>query len=299
MRRAALLLPLALAACGSPARRFSEPMTLGGKNVSAARLNRGSEAYVTYCAACHGLLGDGKGPAASGLRPAPRDFTLGKFKFAAVASGELPNDADLARSVKNGLHGTAMLAWSDVPPADVGAIVDFLKTFSPKWTDGTPGAPIVPSPDPWGGLRREEAAARGKLVYHGFAQCLLCHPAYADAAEVNAASMELSKRPATLRDDPFHSTLTPSEFGQDLFPPDFTRDVVRAGDGVPDLYVTIASGIGGTAMPAWKGAMPEGDLWALAYYVRSLVERREAREAALLHGKLAASHVQTAGGGAP
>jgi mono/diheme cytochrome c family protein len=286
VKRLALLLALVLWGCGGPARRFTKSMTLGGKTVSAHRLNRGAEAYVVYCSACHGLNGDGKGPAAAGLRPPPRDFTQAKFKFAAVSSGELPNDEDIVRSVKLGLHGTAMLAWNDVPPADVDAIVDFLKTLSTKWADGTPGAPIVASPDPWGVAKKNEAIARGKLVYHGFAQCLLCHPAYASQDEVNEASLATTKRPATLRDDPFHAQMTPSEFGPDLMPPDFTRDPIRAGETLPDLYRTIASGVGGTAMPSWKGAMPEGDIWALAYYVRSLAGMRGTVEAEHLKGAL-------------
>jgi mono/diheme cytochrome c family protein len=275
VRRAlAAALLLALAGCGGPARRFSKPVTLGGKVVSAQELNHGSKAYVLYCAACHGLKGDGKGPAALGLRPAPRDFTLGTFKFAAVSSGELPNDADLVRTIQGGLHGTAMLAWDDIPEAEVRAMASFLKTFSPKWTDGTPGAPILAGADPWGEARKGDAVGRGRRVYHGLAQCLVCHPAYASAEEVNAASLELSKRPLTLREDPFHSQTTPSEYGRDLMPPDFTRDPLRAGDTLPDLYRTVASGVGGTAMPAWKGQLPEPDLWALAYYVRSLAETR-------------------------
>ena len=27
-------------------------------------------------------------------------------------------------------------------------------------------------------------------------------------------------------------------------------------------------------MPSWKGSLPEEDLWALAYYVRSLADLR-------------------------
>ena len=41
-----------------------------------------------------------------------------------------------------------------------------------------------------------------------------------------------------------------------------------------DLYRTIGAGIGGAAMPQWKGALPEESLWALVYYVQSLVALR-------------------------
>lgn len=299
MRKAAFVLVLLATACGGPARRFHEAQKLGGTVVPAGRLNRGAEAYVLYCAACHGINGDGKGPAAAGLRPSPRNFVEGKFKFAAVSSGELPNDADLVRSIRSGLHGTAMLAWNDIPRADVDAIVDYLKTFSPRWADGTPGAPVVASPDPWGAAKKGEAIARGKLVYHGIAQCPACHPAYATAEEVNAASLELSKRPQPMRDDPFHSQKTPSEYETDLMPPDFLRDPIRAGETLPDLYRTIASGVGGTAMPSWKGSLPEADIWALAYFVRSIAELRDTPAAARLRESFAPSHGPAGAPGTP
>jgi len=98
-----------LAGCGGPPKKFHKSMVLGGKKVSTRALNNGAEKYTVYCQACHGINGDGKGPASIGLRPPPRDFHLGKFKFAAVSSGQLPNDDDLMRIVRGGLHGTAIL----------------------------------------------------------------------------------------------------------------------------------------------------------------------------------------------
>src|SRR5205823_1867957 len=38
-----------------------------------------------------------------------------------------------------------------------------------------------------------------------------------------------------------------------------------------DLYRTIGVGIGGAAMPGWKGVLEEEKLWGLVYYVQSLV----------------------------
>lgn len=275
-----------LSACSSPAKTFTKSMVLGGKKVSARTLTRGSEAFQTYCSACHGVKGDGKGPASIGLRPPPRDFTQAKFKFAAVSSGQLPNDDDLMRIVQSGLHGTAMLPWKDVPDQDIFDIIQYLKTLSPKWAEGKPGDPIVPGPDTWGAERKAEAETRGMKVYHGFAQCLLCHPSYVDGATVNAASQELSHREAQLRPDPFHAQLKESDYGVKLMPPDFTRDHVRAGEKLTDLYRTIASGIGGTAMPAWKGALPDEDIWAMSYYVRSLIDIKDTPEADARREKL-------------
>lgn len=280
------LLAFGTLACGGPSKKFTEPMVLGGKKVSARRLTAGAEAYSVYCAACHGLAGDGKGPAAIGLRPPPRDFRQGKFKFAAVSSGKLPNDADLLRIVQNGLHGTAMLPWKDVSEKQLLDIVQYIKTLSPRWLENTPGEPIVPAPDTWGRARQEEARVRGMKVYHGFAQCLSCHPAYEKKETIEAASLELSKREATLRPDPYHSELKESDYSVKVMPPDFTKDLVRSGEELTDIYRTIASGIGGTAMPTWKGALPDEDIWAMSYYVKSLIQLRGTPEADRLREEL-------------
>jgi mono/diheme cytochrome c family protein len=286
------------AGCSGPRAPFVKSQTLGGKRVSARRLNHGRELYLTYCAACHGTEGDGKGPASVGLRPPPRNFKQGQFKFAAVASGQLPNDEDLLRIVQKGLHGSAMLPWNDVPERDLLDIIQYLKSLSPKWAEKTPGEPIVPGPDPWGAARKAEAVTRGMKVYHGLAQCLSCHPAYESKETIQAASLELSKREATLRDDPYHSEQKDSDYGYSLMPPDFTRDHVRSGEALTDIYRTIASGIGGTAMPTWKGALPDEDIWAMAYYVRSLIDIKGTREADDRRDKLVAALAPSHGDGA-
>ncbi|MDB4971110.1 MAG: Cytochrome c class, partial [Myxococcales bacterium] len=56
-------------------------------------------------------------------------------------------------------------------------------------------------------------------------------------------------------------------------PPDLACDPLRTiykGTELVDLYRVIAAGIGGSGMPTWKGALPEDDLWSLAYYVVKL-----------------------------
>jgi mono/diheme cytochrome c family protein len=283
----AALSTVLLAGCSG--KTFRKSMALGGKKVSARRLNNGEHLFVTYCSACHGVNGDGKGPASIGLRPPPRNFKQGQFKFGAVASGQLPNDEDFLRIIQKGLHGSAMLPWNDVPERELMDIIQYLKTLAPKWADKMPGEPIVPEPDPWGAEREAEAVTRGMKVYHGMAQCLSCHPAYETKETINAASMELSKREAILRPDAYHAELKDSDYGYKLMPPDFTRDHVRSGETLEDIYRTIASGIGGTAMPTWKGALPDDDIWAMSYYVRSLIRIKGTPEADARRAKLVAA----------
>jgi mono/diheme cytochrome c family protein len=286
MSTARLLSTLAvlLAGCvqaGPPALNLTGPVTLGGKAVPAEVLVEGQRDYTLYCRACHGDRGDGKGPAAKGLRPPPRDFTLGTFKFAAVAGGSLPNDDDLERIIRSGLHGTAMRGWDGIPEANLKAMVQYLKTFSPRWKDEAAGDAILPTPDPWKG-REAEGAARGRALYHGLAQCTSCHPSYLSKQGIDLASRQLTGNPTSdFRDDLYGSVMKESDYGVKLLPPDFTRSdlrSVREGHRLEDLYRIIASGVGGTAMPTWRGVLPEGDLWALAHYVDSLVALRGTEE---------------------
>jgi mono/diheme cytochrome c family protein len=289
MTRTALILSvvaLGTGACkGYVPQEFKEPLQLaGGRTVPVAQLQSGRDGYMQYCRPCHGERGDGKGPAAPGLRPPPRDFTVGLFKFAAVAGGSLPRDEDLLRIARNGLHGTAMLAW-DVPEPRLQDIVQYLKTFSPRWKEEEPGEAITASPDPWA-EKRAEGVARGRKLYHGMAQCLGCHPAYASRREIDAASRELTGNATTdFRADLYGAVLKESDYGSKLLPPDFTRSdlrSIRTGHQAEDLYRVIASGVGGTAMPSWKGSLPEEDVWALVLYISSLVETKDSPAATRL-----------------
>ena len=112
-RRTIIVLALAVgllglaAVAGRANERPSNPMP----PTTPALVEQGQEIYFRRCSFCHGLLGDGEGPAAEFLDPRPRDFTLGTFKFRTTQSGELPTDADLFRTVSRGLPGTGMQAF--------------------------------------------------------------------------------------------------------------------------------------------------------------------------------------------
>ncbi|HEU4384943.1 MAG TPA: c-type cytochrome [Anaeromyxobacteraceae bacterium] len=285
-----------VAACkGYRTQGFEQPMKLGGKVIPAPVLTSGEIGYVLYCRACHGDKGDGKGPAAPGLRPPPRDFTLGSFKFAAVPGGTLPNDDDLVRVVRTGLHGTAMRAWDGIPEETVREIVQYLKTFSPRWKEEEPGAPIVPTPDPWKG-REKEGVERGRAVYHGLAQCLSCHPAYAPKQYIHDVSKVVTGTGTRdFREDMYGAELKNSDYGVKLLPPDFTRAElrsVRPEHRLEDLYRVVASGVGGTAMPTWRDALPEGDIWALVHFVNSLVAMKGTDGPRRLRAEIAAADAE-------
>lgn len=265
-----------LTACSES--HFKEDKIFAGNLfVSKKALNDGMSIYTEYCMPCHGVSGDGKGVAYKGLTVPPRNFKLGTYKFGRVVSGELPHDEDFFRIIKNGLHGTAMLPW-DLSDEQMFNVVQYIKTFAPnKWegADKKLGESILPTRDPYTDAHKESAILRGKEIYHAKAQCWTCHRAYISHLELNEYFKKINGKPAQEFDpDMYHVKLQPSDYGFATMPPDFTWDLIRSAKTVEDIYVRLNAGVGGTAMPSWKGTLDDDEIWAVAYYVKSLTELR-------------------------
>jgi mono/diheme cytochrome c family protein len=289
----AALASLLAGGCRSQRERvtFVGPVKLAGLEVPADLLNQGREDYVQYCYACHGMKGDGKGPAARYYRPPPRDLTKGIYKFGGVVDG-LPHDQDFVRMLRHGLQGTPMLAW-DIPDAELYPIIHYIKTFSETWQEEEkPGTRIPVDTDTWKGKDRE-AIARGQTIYHGLATCHQCHPAYITRQEIYEASKEVGPSPAVqFRPNLYQPEPKESDYEADgrkmrILPPDFLFNKIRSGREVEDLYRIISAGIPGTAMPAWFNALKVEDVWAMAYYVQSLIDIQGKPAAFALRQRLA------------
>ena len=93
-------------------------------------LEKGKKVYFKRCVWCHGVEGGGDGPSADRLFTRPRNFIQGTFKIRVTDSGELPMEADLIKTVKNGLQGSAMPAWGEFLAEDeIVAVVNFVKSL--------------------------------------------------------------------------------------------------------------------------------------------------------------------------
>jgi c(7)-type cytochrome triheme protein len=92
---------------------------------SAEIRKHGESLFQGLCAGCHGKNGDGNGPFAPFLNPKPRDFAGRTFKQRVDAG-----DIGLYRTLSLGIKGTAMPAWSALPPRDRWALVHYVKTFA-------------------------------------------------------------------------------------------------------------------------------------------------------------------------
>src|SRR5262249_22266719 len=131
----------------------------------------GRRVYVEQCAICHGETGDGRGHAANHFTTPPRDFTTGRYKIRSTASGQVPTDEDLRRTIVSGLPGTGRVPQDHLSGDEVRAVIEFIKTLSPRFAAGPAPAPlpIPPEPPPSDG-----SVARGRKVYEK-ADCGECH----------------------------------------------------------------------------------------------------------------------------
>lgn len=260
-----------LVACDGTTKFKENKMFAGGKIVETSTLALGQTTYLEYCIQCHGVDGKGKGPSSQGLLPPPRDFTQGLYKFPWVNYGELPHDEDLARIIRNGLPGTAMLPW-DISDERLDAVIQYIKTFAPQvWEvkDATLGVKLDLPADPYGDTYRHQAVEKGKKVYHITAACIQCHRGYATKEEINAWGKELGSE-VEVGADFYQLKPQDGEYNYKVLPPDFTYHELRSITDVPSLVQRLMYGVTGSGMPGWKDVVTDDELWALAYYVQSL-----------------------------
>ena len=93
------------------------------------RVERGL--YRKHCVQCHGITGDGAGPAATLLAPYARDFRRGTFKFKSTPIGSKPTKADLVHTIEHGIAGTSMPAFAplrnrDEFAKDIEAVTEYV-----------------------------------------------------------------------------------------------------------------------------------------------------------------------------
>ena len=86
--------------------------------------------YRRHCVRCHGLSGDGAGPAAAMLNPYPRDFRRGIFKYTSTNAGAKPSRKDIKRTLLKGVPGTAMPSFVRLSQNDLDALVEYVKYLS-------------------------------------------------------------------------------------------------------------------------------------------------------------------------
>ena len=240
-----------------------EPQLVEASMVSIPKseewIEYGKNVYARRCEGCHGLTGNGNGPAATFMyKFRPRNFNAGVFKFRLTPSGSLPQDGDLYRTVTRGIRGSSMPSWHMLPDKVRIAVIQYIKyelavdRSDPEepyhyFVEEPAEAPmyIGMAPEP-----SEDLVKHGKEVWQQ-AKCWECHG--------NSGKGDGDKS-RELEDD----------FGYPILPADLTAGLYKSGPSVKDIYRTVTTGLSGTPMPSYGDSLPEEDRWALAYFVLSL-----------------------------
>ncbi|MBT4519424.1 MAG: c-type cytochrome [Halieaceae bacterium] len=264
IRAVLCFMALLLAGVASASDVPSKPMP---EETDALR-EEGRQIYIKRCSFCHGLMGDGNGPAADYMDPRPRDFTLGTFKFRTTQSGELPTNGDLYRTVSRGLSGTGMQAFdSDLIKNGLTedqrwAVIAYIKTFAfefddpeldPVKTGMVIELPATRAP------YNDETIAKGKAVFER-AKCWECHGKQGRGDGQKAFDRE-------------------DDWGYPIRIRNVTHPwKIKSGTAVEDIYMRFSSGILGTPMPSFVDALTEEERWHLANFIKSLQHERTKTE---------------------
>jgi mono/diheme cytochrome c family protein len=200
----------------------------------------GDRVFRDNCAVCHGATGDGQGMAAHHFKSPPRDLTQGRFKFRSTASGQVPTDADLTRTIVHGIPSTGMVPQNHLSDGEVQAVITFIKGLSPRFA-ATPSPKVVTIPEPPASTL--EAVARGAKIYVK-GECAECHGK--EARGDGPSAKDLSIKPS-----------------------DLTRRPLKSGPSARDLVRTLLTGLDGTPMPSYYQVLEDEEIWDLAYWLAS------------------------------
>jgi mono/diheme cytochrome c family protein len=209
---------------------------------------RGKQVYEANCIQCHGPEGKGEGYGAPFLVPAPRDFTSGQFKFRTTASGQLPTDDDLFRTISRGANGTGMPPWQYLLSAeDRWALVDYVKTFEPRFATARDLKPM-PLPAAPG---KSRSVQRGREVFTKM-QCAKCHGEDGRGVGPSSNAMVDAK-------------------GRHVNARDLTQAAAfRTGWNEREILRTMETGMNGVPMPSYSGVMSPQEEYDLVAYMMSL-----------------------------
>lgn len=208
--------------------------------------------YQRYCADCHGPEGEGNGRYADQFATPPASLRNSVYKFKRTASGELPTEEDIFRTLSIGARGTAMVPQLQLSESERLAMVDYLKSLSPAFARRESPEPLdLPRP-PAGAA---ENLALGEEWYFK-AGCQKCHGTGGRGDGEAARTLE-------------------DRWGRPVRVPDLTLVPYKQGESPEDIAWVIWTGRDGTPMPSYQGALLPGELWAMAGYVASLQDGRK------------------------
>ena len=214
---------------------------------------QGRYVYQRNCLVCHGAYGDGRGEMGRELKPSPRHFGRGLFKYRTTPVGALPTDDDLERTIRGGLAGTAMPIFSNLTDRELKSVIEYVKSFSPRWRNPTNYAPalVLPPLPLWFNDKSllSVRAEKGRTIFG--MTCAACHGPDGSGRGATAANLE-------------------DAWGQPVTPTDLRQQTLRSGRTLEAVYRVLLTGIEGTPMPSFAEALTEEQRWEIVAFTAQL-----------------------------
>lgn len=250
--------------------------------VRRERVAAGERAYRMHCVGCHGVTGDGAGPAALHLSPRPRNFRRGVFKFTSTDTGQRPLRRDLFSVVTRGLAGSSMPEFRLLSEEIRWDLVEYVRYVAMRGEFEQLLLDLA-----WEDEELPEADEVAEIVYERWGDAVATYPSAAET-DADAASIERGREVyfdtavancaachgETGRGDGPSATDFDDGWGYPIAPRDLTTGVFRAGSGPEDLYRSIATGINGTPMGSFSGSLTPEQIWDLVHFVQSLAQEQ-------------------------
>lgn len=225
--------------------------TLAGFEVAAATSHdaragqTGYALFVSQCARCHGVNGDGNGLGRDSptFLTVPRDLTKGEYRFVSTTNA-VASDDDLRHVINNGLPTSGMPGFATLSRPQVDSLVAYLNHIWVKRPQAGPRVAITAVPTFTAAM-----ADRGRKLYAD--NCAVCH-----------GDKGLGDGPAAAGIEDFP--------GHRLPPANLAAGQVAAGADPVQLYYRIAAGIPAGAnllMPAFDFLKPD-EVWDLVAHLR-------------------------------
>ncbi|MBM3991068.1 MAG: cytochrome c [Planctomycetes bacterium] len=249
-------------------------------SVEFLRIPSGQQNFEIHCVGCHGAIGDGGGPAARYLKPRPRSFRKGLFKFTSTDAASRPQRRDLFQTITRGLAGSSMPEFRLVNEEKRWDLVEYVRWLAMKGE-----FEHMMLDDAWENEELPDAAELSAIVVARWHPANL-RPIFPGVNETpnDAASVERGTRLFNAaakgscyschgergKGDGPTALDYEDDWGYPIRPRDLSAGTFRAGAEGVDLYRTIAAGIKGTPMGSFEGALTPQEIWDLVHFIQSL-----------------------------
>lgn len=211
----------------------------------------GQQAFMNRCSGCHGAAADGNGASSAMLNPKPRNLVAGSFKFHSTPSGVLPTVDDLLKTINQGVIGSSMPSFQEVPEQEKLAIVMYVRSLRPEFKDTVGDQIPLNIPVPPKDMFSNKAgllvsAKKGKAHYTK--ACVLCHGDQGKG------------------DGPSAAELTDAD-NQPIKPANLRLAYIKSGRTPQDVFKAITVGLDGSPMPGFETLFTETQRWELVAYI--------------------------------